>query len=153
MTDETQEKKEPDGEYEVGYKKPPPNHQFPKGVSGDPKGRPKGSKNHSTIVKEALAKKTTATLEGKPVKMTMLEVMILGQINKAAKGDTRAFKAMMDEARKAEVIDSNGNLSHGAVYVPGMIKDANAWEEIAAKQQAPHRGNNAKPDADEDLSG
>jgi hypothetical protein len=35
--------------YEVGYGKPPANTRFPRGLSGNPKGRPKGSKNLATI--------------------------------------------------------------------------------------------------------
>jgi hypothetical protein len=36
-------------EYDVGYRKPPKHKQFKLGQSGNPRGRPKGSKNESTI--------------------------------------------------------------------------------------------------------
>src|SRR5262245_34469426 len=42
------------GEYKVGYGKPPKDTQFPKGQSGNPKGRPKGSKNLVTLIHEML---------------------------------------------------------------------------------------------------
>src|SRR5438105_4983911 len=40
--------------YEVGYGKPPVHTRFPKGVSGNPAGRPKGAKGLNTIVRERL---------------------------------------------------------------------------------------------------
>ena len=41
----------------VGYGRPPVNRQFKPGQSGNPRGRPKGSKNFATIFAEALKKK------------------------------------------------------------------------------------------------
>ena len=44
-------------DYKVGYKKPPLHTRFKKGQSGNPSGRPKGSKNFSTLLAEAQATK------------------------------------------------------------------------------------------------
>ena len=41
-------------DYEVGYGKPPRHTWFKKGQSGNPRGRPCGSKNLKTLLSEAL---------------------------------------------------------------------------------------------------
>lgn len=41
----------------VGYGVPPEEHKFRPGQSGNPKGRPKGSKNESTILRELMERK------------------------------------------------------------------------------------------------
>jgi hypothetical protein len=43
-----------EGDYEVGYGKPPRETRFAKGQSGNPRGRPSGAKNFATLLREAL---------------------------------------------------------------------------------------------------
>ena len=43
-----------ESDYEVGYGKPPRHSRFVKGRSGNPRGRPPGTKNLKTLLSEAL---------------------------------------------------------------------------------------------------
>lgn len=63
-----------------------------KGQSGNPAGRPKGSRNRTTIVRELLEAKAVNG-EGQVV-----DQITRALIQKAAEGDTRAFKELMDSA-------------------------------------------------------
>ena len=56
--------------YEVGYAKPPESRQFPKGASGNPKGRPKGAKSMSSILAKVGRERVKLTVNGKPPSMT-----------------------------------------------------------------------------------
>ena len=84
----------------AGYCDPPKEHQFSSENQPENKGRPKGSLNTSTVVKlwlEAI-EKTENPLTGKTEELTQLDLIVLEQIVKAKKGDTRAFNALMDRA-------------------------------------------------------
>jgi hypothetical protein len=50
-------KRRPSGDYEVGYGKPPKHTRFKPGQSGNPKGRPKASKDFRSLLHRALFKK------------------------------------------------------------------------------------------------
>ena len=57
-------------DYEVGYGKPPENTRWQKGESGNPKGRPKGSKSFATVLEEELNRKIAVTQKGKTKRIT-----------------------------------------------------------------------------------
>ncbi|MEQ8402159.1 MAG: DUF5681 domain-containing protein [Silicimonas sp.] len=82
--------KDDDDDYEVGYGKPPKEHRFKPGQSGNESGRPKGARDLKTDLAEELEEKVTVTENGKRFQVTKRRLIIKGQVNKAAKGDTKA---------------------------------------------------------------
>ena len=71
---------------------------YKKGQSGNPKGRPKGSKNRSTIARHWLDvnQNLKNPLTGESEKMSQEDLMTLALIKKAREGDVNAYKALMD---------------------------------------------------------
>src|SRR5690349_17919573 len=80
----------------VGYGKPPKAHRFKKGQSGNPKGRPKGTRNLATMVRDALSETVIVNIDGKRKKVSKVEAAFIQQANKAAGGDPKAVKLMID---------------------------------------------------------
>lgn len=77
------------GDYDVGYAKPPKEHQFKAGNKLG-KGRQKGAKGLKTIVKEAMSQKVPAKLGGKAVKLSKLELTVHQIATKSSQGDLKA---------------------------------------------------------------
>lgn len=75
---------------------PPKHTQFRKGISGNPKGRPKGSKNLSTLIMEAARDQVTATIDGKPRKISKIQATTMQLATKAAGGDQAAIGRLLD---------------------------------------------------------
>ena len=63
-------------EEEKGYGKPPKKHQFKKGVSGNPRGRPKGKKSFTAIFKKLENEKITIQINGKTEKLTIEQAIL-----------------------------------------------------------------------------
>lgn len=101
-------------EYEVGYGKPPKATQFKKGRSGNPKGRPKASKNVGLILEEAFFRKITISENGTRREVTMLEAILRQLVNGAVKGEMRSIDRVLkllpvvQEARAAELAGREG---------------------------------------------
>ena len=79
----------------VGPGKPPRHTRFKPGQSGNPKGRPKGSKNLATELQQQLRKMVTITVDGKPKRMAVQEVIARRLANDSMKGTTRAIELLI----------------------------------------------------------
>jgi hypothetical protein len=75
---------------DVGYGNPPREHQFKPGMSGNPKGRPKGAKNESTILRDILAQKIENRSGGRVRKISVLNGILLRIADDALKGNTKS---------------------------------------------------------------
>lgn len=80
---------------EVGYGHPPQTSRFRKGKSGNPKGRPKGSKNTLKILEELLSQKILITQDGRQIKISKKAAMLLQAVNSAVKGDAKSLKVLL----------------------------------------------------------
>ncbi|MFC5067299.1 DUF5681 domain-containing protein [Flaviflagellibacter deserti] len=85
----TDKRKRHSGDYEVGYRKPPAEHRFAPGRSGNPKGRRKKVvETDKELLIRLLAEERKVPLDGKSVKMTRREALwrrLLAECQKSPK--------------------------------------------------------------------
>ena len=81
-------------DYVVGYRRPPKATQFAAGKSGNPKGRPKGSRSVGAVLKDILQQKIAVTENGKTRRIPALEVMLRRLVNDAMRGDPNAIRLL-----------------------------------------------------------
>ena len=79
----------------VGPGNPPRHTRFKPGESGNPKGRPKGSKNFATILQQQLRKMVTITVDGKPKRVAVQEVIARRLATDSMKGTTKAMELLI----------------------------------------------------------
>ena len=90
---------------DVGFGKPPKHSQFKKGQSGNPWGRPKGSKNPKTLITRELDGPITIEQNGKRRKIRRKEALVKGLINDALKGKDRPREKVIDFVERSEMAD------------------------------------------------
>jgi hypothetical protein len=88
-----------DGDYDVGYGKPPLHSRFKPGVCPNAKGRGKGVKNFQTEINEELRAKITINENGRRKKITKRRAIAKQIVNKSTMGDLKAIPVLLNETR------------------------------------------------------
>jgi hypothetical protein len=84
------------GESKRGYKRPPKTGQFKPGQSGNPRGRPNGTRNLKTDLAKILRKPIRIRENGETREISRQEALLLSLFNKAMQGgDVRAANAIV----------------------------------------------------------
>jgi len=113
-------------DYEVGYGKPPRHTRFTPGRSGNPHGRPSGSKNLATLVREVLNEPVTVAENGGRRKISKRLAIIKQLANRSIKADLRAIKILLDLdqeiERRTEPVPSETSLGPADLKVIEQLK-------------------------------
>ncbi len=124
----------PERSYEVGYGKPPAVTRFVKGKSGNPRGRPKGSRNQMPALNEerlrdiviAEAYRTIKVKDGgRDVSVPMAQAVVRSIAVNAVRGDQRSQKMFTD---LLNTIEAKNKKLHDE-YSQTMIDYKRSWEE------------------------
>jgi hypothetical protein len=91
-----------DGDYEVGYGKPPRHSRFVKGRCGNPRGRPRGAKSFSALLSDKLNEPVTVAENGGRRKISKREAIVTQLVNRSAAADFRAIKILLGIVREIE---------------------------------------------------
>ncbi len=145
----------PDGgpDYAVGRGKPPPQTRFKPGQSGNPGGRPKGSRNFKTLLQEILETSIDLTENGRKRSIPMLEALIKRQAQEGLRGSMRAIDSLLDRyerhaAREPALEDDEFPDRDAAI-----LERALALRDLTSRNHTPaHAGDDYEADAQHDCA-
>jgi hypothetical protein len=114
-------------DYDVGYGRAPASSRFQKGQSGNPRGRPRGSKR-SPPYETVLGQMVTVREDGRERRLTAAEAFLLHTTKRGLEGDSAAARAAMAAIEDARARHSDpDDLVKVIVYkcvAPGSVNCA-----------------------------
>ncbi|CUJ83420.1 hypothetical protein RUE5091_00106 [Ruegeria denitrificans] len=84
----------------VGFGNPPDAHKFKPGQSGNPGGRPKGSKSWKTVIEAELATEIGLKEQGVELKVTKMEAFAKRLVSDALAGNPKALGELLRQLNK-----------------------------------------------------
>ena len=128
------DKKKPTGDYEVGYGKPPKQHRFPKGISGNVSGRPKSKKAGSTDVSGLLNEPVKVRAGGKVRKIEAFEALLRKLAKRAVDKDLGAILKFVKICEEYGGIASPPAVTGGGVVRPPKGVKIYEWLESVTEE-------------------
>ena len=111
--------------FAIGKGRPPKATRWKPGQSGNPKGRPKGSRNLVTIIGDILSDKIAVEKGGKKIRITIREAIAMRLTQSAMKGDIKSIDYLL---KYEPEIERRGNLLS---TVPTITSDMDEREAAA----------------------
>ncbi|MBN9553531.1 MAG: hypothetical protein J0H61_02475 [Alphaproteobacteria bacterium] len=110
--------------YEIGYKRPPTQTQFKKGVSANPKGRPKkGAVDRGSALLKALDVIVSVKQGDRRIEITAREAIVLSVAQHAMSGDPKAIDTLLMLSKCPGDLPSTSYLWAGDWGVPHCKHD------------------------------
>jgi hypothetical protein len=153
-------KEKPESDSEAGYGKPPREHQFKKGRSGNPKGRPRKERNGRSVpfgamLAELLEQKVTLTLShGKQRTTTYREAImerLLVNLASGKRADIRQLKTLFELANEGIAAETQPINAVGILRakIEKMVENKTFLNEADAAELARNEAQDKKRDHDD----